>query len=258
MFKKFTTSLSKPPLTIFFMKDSWFKVIFYVVFVTFLIVIPSFIKIAIDPTMNYQMYEEMKDTIENDFIIDNAQIIDGKLTFEAYQVIDVDYFKIYLGNQNLNPNSINFVFEEESIAVYALDIELDRISYKNLNLESYDFSSTEASEITRLTVALKQVYEAQSMLLYAEVFALYIFVIIDYLIVALFLALLMAMFVKRVPMGFSMRYKLSLYLTTIYAVIQLILVLFDATYLNVLGMIGAYIYHNLAYRSITIIPKGVI
>jgi hypothetical protein len=66
------------------------------------------------------------------------------------------------------------------------------------------------------------------------------------------------MFVKRVPMAFSMRLKLSLYLTTIYAVIQLILVLFNASYLNILGMIAAYIYHNLAYRSITIIPKGVI
>lgn len=258
MFKKFTTSLSKPPLTIFFMKDSWFKVIFYVIFVTFLIVIPSFIKIAVNPNMDYLMYEDMKETLEKEFIIDHAQIIDGTLTYESYQVVDVDYFKIYLGNQNLNPNSINFVFEETSIAVYVMDIELDRVSYQTLNLESYDFGSTEPSEITRLSVALKQVYEEQTMLLYAEVFAYYLFTLIDYVLVALFLAVIMTMFVKRVPMAFSMRLKLSLYLTTIYAVIQLILVLFNASYLNILGMIAAYIYHNLAYRSITIIPKGVI
>jgi hypothetical protein len=240
------------------MKDSWFKVILYVIFVTFLIVIPNFIKTAIDPSMDYQMYEEMKDVIAKDFRYEQASIVDGKLIYESYQVVDVDYFKIYLGNHNLNPNAISFVFEEQSIAVYAMDIELDRVSYQSLNLETYDFGSTEQSEITRLSVALKTVYERQTMLLYAEIIALYLFSLVDYLVIALLMAVLMAMFVQRVPMAFSMRLKLSLYLTTVYAVVQLVLVLFNASYLNVLGMIAAYIYHNLAYRSITIIPKGVI
>jgi len=204
------------------------------------------------------MYEEMKDVMTKDFRYDHASIVDGKLAYESYQVVDVDYFKIYLGNHNLNPNSINFVFEDQSIAVYAMDIELDRVSYQSLDLETYDFGSTEESEITRLSVALKTVYERQSMLLYAETMALYLFTVLDYLFVALLMAVLMAMFVQRVPMAFSMRLKLSLYLTTIYAVVQLILVLFNASYLNLLGMMGAYIYHSLAYRSITIIPKGVI
>ena len=72
------------------------------------------------------------------------------------------------------------------------------------------------------------------------------------------MALLIVFFINRIPMPFSLRLKLSLYLTTVYGVVQLILVLFSVTYLNFIALIAVYIYHVWAYRSIKIIPKGVI
>jgi hypothetical protein len=258
MFKKFTTSLSKPPLTIFFMKDSWFKVILYVLLVTFLVVIPGFIRIALNPTMDINRYQEMQSVIKKDFIIENAQIIDGTLTYETADVAEFGFFAIYLGSQSLGNNSVNFVFEDQSLALYVMDVELDRVDYEAINLENHDFSSTENEDITRLSVALKTMYERQTSIMVAEVFAVYLFTIFDYLIVALLMAFLMAMFMSRIPMPFFLRLKLSLYVTTVYAVFQLILVLFNATYLNALGMLIVYFYHSWTYRSIKIIPKGVI
>ena len=258
MIKKFTTSISKPPLTIFFMKDSWFKVIFYVLFITFLVVIPAFIKIAIDPTMDYQRYQNMQNKLKTDFVIENAHIVDGVLTYESVKKINFEFYEVYLGTQNLASNKVNFVFEESHLVVYVTGIEMDRLDYVRLNLEEFDFSSTDGADLTRLSVALKTMYERQDFLFVAEVFAQYFIIIADYIFVALLMAVLMAVFVNRIPMPFSMRFKLSIYLSSIYAAIQLILVLFGASYLNIFGMMAVYFYHVWAYRTIKIIPKGVI
>lgn len=258
MFKKFTTSLSKPPLTIFFIKDSWFKVIFYMLFVTFLVVIPGFIKIAVNPTMDYNRYQNMQAILEKEFIIENTQITDGKLTYETIRKVNFEFFEVYLGTQNLATNKVNFVFEEEHIAVYMTNVELDKLDYESLGLYNFDFSSTEQAELTRLSVALKMMYERQDIVFVAEVFANYFLLIVDYVFLVLLMAVLMSVFVGRIPMPFSMRFKLSVYLTTIYAVIQLVLVLFGAPGLSILGYFAVYFYHVWAYRHMKIIPKGVI
>lgn len=258
MIKKFMTSLSKPPLTIFFIRDSWFKVIFYVIFVAFLMIIPTIIKSTINPTMDILRYQDMQKSLKSDFIVENAQIIDGTLTYEAPSSFSFAYFNVYLGDNDLSSNSVNFVFEENDLTIYVVDIEIDRKSYENLNLADYDFSSTDDQDITRLSVALKQMYEAQSFIMTAEIFATYFLTLFDYIFIALLMAVLMVFFINRIPMPFSLRFKLSLYLTTVYGVVQLILVLFNAPYLNFIALITVYIYHVWTYRSIKIIPKGVI
>ncbi|MCD4826805.1 MAG: DUF1189 family protein [Acholeplasmataceae bacterium] len=258
MFKKFTTSLSKPPLTIFFMRDSWFKIILYVIFVTFLMTTPTLIKTIINPTMDLNRYQEMQSTIKTDFIVQNAQITDGTLTFEAFDSFTFDYFNVYLGNHDLDSNSINFVFEESDLAIYVVDIEIDRQSYASLNLENYDFSSTDDNDIVKLSVAIKKMYEAQSFIWSTEVLATYFLSLFDYILISLLMATLMFFFVNRIPVPFGLRLKLSFYLTTVYGVIQLILVLFNATYLSFLALFVVYIYNIWTYKSIKIMPKGVI
>jgi uncharacterized protein DUF1189 len=258
MIKKFMTSLSKPPLTIFFIKDSWFKVIFYVFFVSFLVVIPTIIKSTINPTMDMIRYQDMQNSLKSDFIIENAQIVDGTLTYEAPGSFSFAYFNVYLGDNELSNNSVNFVFEENDLVIYVVDIEIDRQNYQSLNMDNYDFSSTDNQDVTRLSVAIKQMYEAQSFIMTAEIFATYFLTFFDYIFIALLMAVLMVFFINRIPMAFSLRLKLSLYLTTVYGVIQLILVLFDVSYLNFIALITVYIYHVWTYRSIKIIPKGVI
>lgn len=258
MFKKFTTSLSKPPLTIFFIRDSWFKVIFYVIFVTFLMITPTLIKTVVNPTMDINRYKEMQSNMKSDFIVENAQITEGVLTFEAFGSFSFDYFNVYLGNSNLSNNSINFVFEEKDLVIYVVDIEIDRQSYTSINLDNYDFSSTDDQDIVKLSVALKKMYEAQSFIWMTEILATYFLTLFDYILISLLMTVLMVFFIKRIPMPFRLRLKLSFYLTTVYGVMQLILILFNATYLSFLALFAVYIYNVWTYKSIKIIPKGVI
>ena len=258
MFKKFTISLSKPPLTIFFMKDSWFKVIFYVLFVTFLVVIPAALRTAIDPTMDVDTYKTMQKMIKSDFIIENARITNGTLTYEAAGSSSFEYFSFYLGKQEYSNRNVNFIFEENDLVIYAANVELERASYESLNLHNYDFSSTNLEDVTKLSIAFKTMYENQPSLLVAEVIAVYFIAVLDYVGIALVMTVLMVFFINKIPIPFSHRFKLSLYLTTVYAVVQLILILFNIAYLNILAMLAVYIYHVWTYRSIKIIPKGVI
>jgi hypothetical protein len=208
--------------------------------------------------MDILRYQDMQNSIKSDFIVENAQIVDGTLTYEAPGSFSFAYFNVYLGDNTQSNNSVNFVFEENDLVIYVVDIEIDRQNYQNLNMDNYDFSSTDNQDITRLSVAIKQMYEAQSFIMTAEIFATYFLTLFDYIFIALLMAVLMVFFINRIPMAFSLRLKLSMYLTTVYGVIQLILVLFDVAYLNFIALIAVYIYHVWTYRSIKIIPKGVI
>jgi hypothetical protein len=227
-------------------------------FVSFLVIIPTIIKSTINPTMDILRYQDMQNSIKSDFIVENAQIVDGTLTYEVPGSFSFAYFNVYLGDNTQSNNSVNFVFEENDLVIYVVDIEIDRQNYQNLNMDNYDFSSTDNQDITRLSVAIKQMYEAQSFIMTAEIFATYFLTLFDYIFIALLMAVLMVFFINRIPMAFSLRLKLSMYLTTVYGVIQLILVLFDVAYLNFIALIAVYIYHVWTYRSIKIIPKGVI
>jgi hypothetical protein len=68
----------------------------------------------------------------------------------------------------------------------------------------------------------------------------------------------MLIFVTKVQFSYLMRFKLSVYLTTVWMVSELILSLFNVQYLDFVSVLLVYIYHVIAYRSIRVIKKGVI
>jgi hypothetical protein len=69
------------------------------------------------------------------------------------------------------------------------------------------------------------------------------------------LSLLSMMFMMKAPIPLKFRFKLSVYLTTIVIVLELVGLLFTVD-LGFLTFLGGYIYHLWAYRSIKIIDTG--
>jgi len=259
MFKRLTTSLSRPPQTVFFMKDSWKRIVLYILLVPLVLIIPALLTVFADPSMNIRRYDLLTETVKDNFRLENAQIIDGSLTYETSTSANFDaIFFIYLGQQSLNRNSFNFVFEENDLVLYLATQEVDRESYANLSLLNHDFSSTDPNQLREINLALKSLIERQPTIIAVDMLANYTFSLMDYLFVVFVMSIMMFVFVTKIPIPYVMRFKLSVYLSTVWAASQLILSLFHAESFEFISLALVYLYHIVAYRSIRVINKGVI
>ncbi len=256
MLKKFTTSLSKPPLAIFFIKDSWSKIILYIFMIPILMIIPAFILSFTQPGMPHVIYQEINQVMAEDFRLENTYIENYHLVTTEHKAASLDYYQFAVGSYE-EQNRMTFVFGEDGITLMVLSLEADYMSYQELNLENYDFSSTDQQDIYRLTNAIRDIYNEQTYIEVGNILAQYFIYLFDYVVVILIMAILSQMIAPMLRMPFNMRFKLSTYLSTVYVVINLIAALTAQAWLTYVSILVVYVYHIWAFRSIKIIPKGV-
>ncbi|MCR3906698.1 MAG: DUF1189 family protein [Tenericutes bacterium] len=258
MFKRLATSLSRPPQAVFFMKDSWGKVLLYLFFLPLLLVLPVILYASIDSSMKLSRYEHMVKAIEENFVVDDTFIVDGILSYGEPVSTRFEHFTLYIGEQVQERATINFIFEEQHLVMYMSNVEFNRMTYQQIELENHDFSDDSPVNIRNLASSIKLFYEAQPEILYTDILLTYLFGLFDYLFYALLMAFMMLLFIPRIQLPFKFRFKLSVYLTTIWIFFQLVTSLFGIQEINSLGIIVLYIYHIWAFRSMKMISKGVI
>jgi len=257
MFKRLTTSLSRPQFAVFFIKDSWIRTILYILILPLFLIIPALITVIASDEMSIERYQMMVESIETDFRVENAVITDGVLTFEASKKMTFDYFSFYMGEQSYSNQTINFIFEETEIAIYISNVELDRESYVALGLINHDFSLTDTTSLRQISTAMKILMERQDIIPFMDVSLTYTIGLLDYLFITILMSLLMVFFSQRVQLPILLRFKLSVYLSTIWIFSELILKLFKLSNLGFISLFIVYFYHLFTYRSMNIITKGV-
>ena len=258
MLKRLTTSISRPSKTVFFMKDSWKRVVLYIFLLPLFLMIPLILTRLVDHSMSLERYDAMVQVIEDDFRSQNATIVDGILSYETpINASVLGLFTFYLGDQDLSNRTFNFVFEENGLTFYVARYRIEKVSYADLNLLNHDFSSTDSEALRTLSLALKLYIEEQSYIAFADISAEYIYGLLDYVFIALLMTFVMLMFINHVQFPFKFRFKLSVYLSSIWIVSELILSLFHLEQLEIISMLLVYVYHILAYRSFKVITKVV-
>jgi uncharacterized protein YqhQ len=250
MFKRLATSISKPPLAVFFIKDSWPRVIFYFILLPFLLVIPYQINQMITPGMSISRYELLVETISKNLIVDDVSISNYELNYENSYQASFDYYIIYIGQATINNESIGIVFNESNLSIVIRDQVAESITYEELGLESYDFSNDSAENIRYLAVTIKNYLDQNSFLSYVDFFLIYFLGVIDYLFYVSLMTILMVLIVPLIKMPISNRIKLSVYLTSVFILVELILILFNLTNLKTISIMFVYFYHIWAYKSI--------
>jgi len=256
MFKRLKTSISNPPQVIYFMKDSWWRVILYLLLVPILLTLPLIIRSTITDEMTSSRYALIVDTIQSDFRTSEATIVDGVFTTNASINAKFEYFNLIIGDRDYDPSSVNIVFGESDLIMYISNVEFNRKSYEELNLSNHDFSSIDINEIKELAFAIRLFFEGQSVISMMDVLLTYFTGLFDYLFYILLLGLLGTLFIQRAPIPFKFRLKLSIYLTTVFVVVEFVLALFSAPQLGFISFLIAYIYHMWAYRTMQIIEVG--
>ncbi len=258
MFKRLATSLSRPSKTVFFMKDSWKRVIAYIFLLPLILIIPLLLTRLVDPSMSLTRYDEMTKVIEEEFRTENASIVDGVLSYETpINATFSDLFTLYIGDQDLSRRTFNFVFEEDGLTFYIAEYEIEHVTYETLNLLNHDFGATDSESLRTINIALKVYIEEQSYIAFVDFSVRYIYDLMDYLFITLLMTFMMLLFTNRVQFPFKLRFKLSVYLSTIWIISEFTLALFHLEQLEVISMLLVYVYHILAYRSFKVITKVV-
>lgn len=256
MFERIRTSLTRPKLTIYFIKDSWGKVIRHLLFIPLLLLLPLVLSLLVSPGMSFDRYIKMNEAIKTDFRMD-AVIEDGLLTYQEATMVRFDHFTLHMGYPPSMFSSFSIVFEPEHLVLYAANMEMARNNYVNLGLENHDFSSTLTADTSQLSMAVQTFIEAQPILVYIDFNITYLAGLVDYLLMAFLMSILMMLFVYRVQLPYAYRFKLSIYLTTCHVFLQLLLVLFNLQVLSFLNLLVVYMYHVWTFRSIHTLPQGV-
>ncbi len=255
MFRRLKISLAKPKLTAFFIKDSWIRVVGYALFIPLFLVIPMLLTIFAGSQMSVERYNLLKDAINEDFRVGGAQIVDGILIYTNNQSANFDYFTLYIGDGVRSRQTINLVFELEYLVMYINETELERTSYQEMGLLNHDFSSVENADIMDLSVAVKDFLEGQPILIWTDIFIVYLFGLAAYLFVAFLMSMLMIIFIYNVKLPYKYRIKLSIYLSSIWIFSELTLTLFNATQFGFVSLLAVYMYHVSTYRSMSVKPR---
>jgi hypothetical protein len=255
MFKRLLTSITRPPQTVMYMKDSWGRIIGYILLVPFLLTLPLILRSFVTNDMSNERYQALIETISEDFRSDEISIVDGQLVSNASLSAEFDYMKLVVGRENLDPTLINLLFEDSGIVMVLSNVELSRVTYEDLELMNHDFSSTDLNDIKTLSFAVKRYIEAQDILFMTDFMTTYFFGLFDYLFYILMLSLLSMMFITKAHLPMKFRFKLSVYLTTIVILLEMIGLLFSMD-LGFFTFLVGYVYHLWTYRSIKIVEVG--
>lgn len=250
MFKRLTTSLTRPPQAVFFIKDSWGKTLLYFFLIPMLLMIPVWLSVTINPGMSVDRYEILVSSIKRDMVLEGTMIENGVLINPQDVTTSFEYFTIGMGNISTSNQQIMFYFDQTKLTLKVANITFDGVSYSEINLDNYDFSDSSNTNVRRLAGAIKTYYDAVDVFDTSEIFIVYLSAIIDYALLALLMAFLMIFVSRTLPFTFSQRLKLSVYLSTIWIFMQLVIILFDEPILDFLAVGVLYVYHFWAYRSI--------
>ena len=256
MFKRMATSLSKPPLAVFFMKDSWVRAILYLFFIPLMLVIPLLIQSSIKPGMSISRYNIIVQEIQKGFTAQNTSIQNGVLSYETDLNIQIDYFFIHLGNPETERSQIVIKLEAEDIVLYMNNTEFGRSSYEEIELMNHDFSDSSLENSRKLANSIKIFYDEQDIFMIGDIILVYRDGLYNYTFYVFLMAIMMSLFVPQIKLPYSNRFKLSIYLSTILIFIQFILMLFGISQFEFISIIALYFYHFWAYRSIKVIQKG--
>lgn len=259
MFRRLKYSISKPGIVFAFAKDKAFQLIKHLLLMMFLMAIPVFITAYKNPAGLLPDTSIVADGVRQKFIQHDFEIVNHELINPnniTTGFISREYV-FYIGDSiDVDATGIIVQLRTSDIHIYAnvngfMKQEYKTITYEEAGITNLEFNATTANAVAYEII---NVMANQSLIVTMQV-TQYVFAnMIEYLFIALVLALLFKMSHSR-GLPFKHSFKISFYLTSIWAIITLLLALFDLSHLGFIALIGVYIYHIWAYRQIMIVQK---
>lgn len=257
MLNRIRISLKQPGLVINFIKDKFRHILLYLLIMGFLMVLPSVITAVKEPTKLFPSQTALQEGIKNRFndqglsitnnTLNNPNNINASFLIREYNVV--------IGDLSHSINGVVIHFTEDSIDIY-MNALLNRIdisthTYDEVYIQDIEFNTNDNRIIA---ASIRNVLSESNMLKSSLVIYEMLFYMLEYLFIAL-LFTLMFRISNRLPISFGHSFKMSFYITTMYAITTLILNLFGVPELAFIAFLAVYINHIRAYRKIRIVRR---
>lgn len=257
MLKRLKISIQKPALLISFVKDKALRIIGYLLMMALLMATPIIITAIREPMSLLPEQQAFQSGIRNNFDNKDISITNGILNnpnnISSGFMIDQYYITMWETKAPINGVVLEFVETGINITMRFSGITQQIATY------SYDEIYPNGTEFNnRNTVlnaaAISSALSKQPILVTSIVISDVFYLILEYLFIALFFTLMFKM-TTMIPIPFSSSFKMSFYITSIWAVTTLILHLFDAREYAFIAFILVYINHIRTFRAIRVVRR---
>lgn len=258
MFNRLKISISKPGFVFAFVKDKASNIFKHLLLMMLIMGLPIIIAAINKPEELFPSTNEIAQGISKKFLADDLSIIDNKLVNPNHVTNGFIYndYAVIVGDSDMGATGFVIHFKTNNIEIYAQVSNFMKQPYKTVSYEAAGLNNTAftADNVSLISNQIINLLLAQGTLKTFKVFQVLFANIIEYLFIALLLTFLFRMS-NRLPLPFKSSFAISVYLTSIWGIILLILTLFGLAHLSFIALLVVYIYHIWAYRSISVIRK---
>jgi hypothetical protein len=245
MINRLILSLRQPRQILTYINDSKGVVFLYMMLLIFITFLPSLFILSFQGVIDDSRYSQFYDTIQKEMFLKNNTIENGVLTIE--EDIDFTYDIFRFMNDDGMSYQIHIQFLETGMSMQISDQEIAFSSYdSNFFVDFNDSSIQSVSAFTRYVENF-----IESVPIIATIYGLSIFLsaVFDYVFVTLFLTLLMSFSIFKSTLHFKKRFKIGVYLSSSYAVFNMLTILFQFEALQFFSLLVTYFYYVSFYKQ---------
>lgn len=239
------SSLRQPRQINNYLNDSKSVVFLYMMLLTILTFLPTLFLFSIQGVISDSSYPDFYDAIQSDMFSKNNILSDG--TFLIEEDISFTYDMFRFSNQDALTYQIQIKFLESGMSMQISNQEIAFSSYDSGLF--VDFNDTSIQSVSTFTRYVERFIESVSMITVIYGFSLYLSSVIDYIFITLFLTLLMSFSIFKSPLTFKKKFKLGIYLSTSYAVFNMVTLLFQFQVLQFFSLLVTYFYYVAFYKQ---------
>ncbi len=246
MLKRFVSSLRQPKQLIQYLNDSRGVVFLYMMVLSFVVFLPSLFIYQFQGIITNNQYELFYEEVEREIFSKNNILANGEFTIN--ESIDFTYEVFRISNQRFLSYHIQITLLEAGASIHISNQEIAFFSYGN-DL-SIDFNDSSIQNVSAFTRYLENLIESTSTISFIYIFSMFLSNIFDYLFVTLFLTLLMSFSLYKSQLPFKKKFKIGLYLSSIYLVFNMITILFSIQFLQFFSLLITYFYYVSFYKTL--------
>ena len=246
MLKRFITSLRQPKQLVQYLNDSKGVVFLYMLVLSFIVFLPSLLIYQLQGVITDNQYALLYEDVQNEMFPKDNTLKNGILTLN--DPVDFTYEVFRVSNQTISSYHIQITLLETGMSMHISNQEIAFLSYDDaLNV---DFNDPSIQNVSLFTRYLENFIETSPMISFIYIFSMFLSNIFDYLFVTVFLTLLMSFSLYKSQMPFKQKFKIGLYLSSIYLVFNMITILFNIQFLQFFSLLITYFYYVSFYKAL--------
>jgi hypothetical protein len=245
MINRLILSLRQPRQILTYINDSKCVVFLYMMLLVFITFLPSLFILSFQGVIDDSRYSQFYDTVQKEMFLKNNTIENGVLTIEEDFDFTFDIFRFM--NDDGMSYQIQIQFLETGMSMQISDQEIAFSSYDS-NL-FVDFNDPSIQSVSALTRYIENFIESVSMVSIIYGFSIFLSAVFDYVFITLFLTLLMSFSIFKSTLHFKKRFKIGVYLSSSYAVFNMLTILFQFDALQFFSLLVTYFYYVSFYKQ---------